>query len=378
MPEHETPPSEMNDPDAQSDEKPSDLGVSGSGDGLPDLEPMTLSLMGRLFGVPLMIIGTIVGGAVIVVLAFGGSAAPQTRSIDRLLQGLEVSSGDRHLGVLPPREKELWQAAVELSLRLEDKDEDPELDEATLTEIATRLSQLIQREMEAEAYCSSGGVGEEGARKRAFLIHALGRTERLEAISTLVEVVRVGCGPDAQVAMRMLGDLHLLPDARAGIEPTLARLMDNNSSPETLLVACTVLSVLASGDHVGVIDGMQRVRLANDGEVAWSASVALARLGSNKGKSTLQDMMDRSFLESEGLYRKVDPSGKVHRYKLPGNQIDALMMAAIDASSNLPDQDLWESIEAIKSDPSPIVRAEATRVLSRRQVAQELPAKIKS
>ena len=84
----------------------------------PDVEPMTLTLLGRFFGVPLLIIGVVVAGAVVVVLLFGGPALPQKRTVESLIQSLESNSGDRSAGLLLPREKELWQTALELSERL--------------------------------------------------------------------------------------------------------------------------------------------------------------------------------------------------------------------------------------------------------------------
>ena len=49
--------------------------------------------MGRFFGVPLLIIATIVGGACAVVLLFGGPSSQPRRSVNELLQVLEGSSG---------------------------------------------------------------------------------------------------------------------------------------------------------------------------------------------------------------------------------------------------------------------------------------------
>ena len=75
-------------------------GTSGTLDDTPAIEPLTLPVIGRLFAVPLVIISLIVGGAVCVVLLFGGPATAPHRSIWELVQTLEANSGERSLGLL--------------------------------------------------------------------------------------------------------------------------------------------------------------------------------------------------------------------------------------------------------------------------------------
>ncbi len=333
---------------------------------LPDLEPLTFGTLGRFFAVPLVIISTIVGGAVLVVLLFGGPAAPSKRSVDALLQALESTSGERSMGILLPREKELWQTALELSVRLENKDKDGELSEADLTSVSDRLGTMVRADLENLHRISS--IGDDRAIQRdvrskrlEFMIRALGRTERPDAIGTLVDIVRAGESPYALVAMQMLADLREHDQAREAVGPMMTLLASANQN-ETRLVACTALSVLAARGNPAVIDALTSARLTGDGEVGWSASLALARLGSNSGKPTLFDLLDRSFLESGKLYHVRDESGTLHRYQLPPERVEGLMVAAIDAASNLGDADLWETIEGLQSDGSPVVRARASEV----------------
>ena len=339
--------------------------IEGSADP-PDLEPMTFGTLGRFFAVPLVIISTIVGGAVLVVLLFGGPAAPSKRSVDALLLSLESTSGERSMGILLPREKELWQTALELSVRLENKDKDGELSGADLTSVADRLSAMVRADLANLHRISS--IGDDQAIQRdvrskrlEFMIRALGRTEQPDAMETLVDIVRAGESPYALVAMQMLADLRAHREAREVVGPMLALLASANQN-ETRLVACTALSVLAEPGDQAVIDALTSARLLGDGEVGWSASLALARLGSNAGKSTLFELLDRSFLESGKLYHVRDESGAVQRYQLPPGRVDGLMIAAIDASSNLADVDLWETIQGLQSDGSPAVRARANEV----------------
>jgi len=336
--------------------------------GPPDLEPMSLSLLGRWFGVPLLIIGTIVGGAVVVVLLFGGPASAEQRSVESLLQALESSGGERSAGVLLPREKELWQTALELSERLAKKEAELTSDE--LHVVARRLATMV--EVDKANLDRITAFGEDLSTQRElrsgrfdFLMRALARTECDEAIDPLISVVAGGREPYVAVAMQQLGNLYALPGAKRAIEPILAVLEKSNRA-ETLLTGCTVLSVLAVRDDPRVVNALSAVRLAHDGEVEWSAALALARLGSSAGKSTLLDLLDRAHLESGERYQVTDESGKVHRYSLERGRVDAILTAAMDAASRLDDADLWNMIDRLKSDPSPAVRGKAIEVFGRR------------
>ncbi|MFQ5590651.1 MAG: HEAT repeat domain-containing protein [Phycisphaerae bacterium] len=340
---------------------------------------MTWSLMGKLFGVPLVIIGVIVGAAVVVVLTFGAPAATQQRSLDELLQALESSTGRRSAGMLLPRDKEHWQAGLELTRRLETKDR--EFSDSELTAVASRVGGMIRKELaglrraDGAAEPASGSLPGRSAQRRGiaayntnldFLIRALGLTEHPWAIDVLVEVVRSAPDRYRAAAMQQLGNLAHMPGSSAAVEPILQTLTET-SSVETQLVACTVLSVLADPSDSRVIDALASVRLATaEGEVAWSAALALARLGSNAGKSTLADLLDRSFWEADDRYERTDDAGHVFRYRMPAHRVDAALFAAIDAAANLDDADLWDMIRVLTSDVSPVVRQRAVKAVTQR------------
>lgn len=336
-----------------------DLGYS------PAAGPLTASLLGKLFGIPFLIIGTIVGGAVLVVVLFGGPASPQRRGVDSLLQSLEASSGAKSMGLLLPREKELWQTAVELSMRLEKKNLEADLTEAELESIAARLSALVRADLaNLDSLLTSGAerLDQRAVRSRRleFVIHALGRTERPEAVGPLLDVLRDGREPYVTVAMQELGELHALSETSRAVEP-ITEILTTSTRSETRLMACTVLSVLATPDDRRVLDALVTTRLSSEGEVAWSAALALARLGSAAGKSTLLDLLDRTFLESDERYHVSDAAGNVRRYRLPPHRVEELLMVTIDAVSELDDAELRAMIERLESDPSPAVRAAAFR-----------------
>ncbi len=346
---------------------------------------MTWSMLGRLFGLPLLIIGVIVGSAMIVVLSFGAPAATQQRSLEGLLLALESGSGRKSMGMLFPRDKEHWQAGLELTKRLETKDR--EFTDADLKSVAVRVGGMVRAELAgivrlgkapSTAATHAGhqlsrtgatiapGAARAGPTRLDFLIRALGLTEQPSAVDVLVEVIENAPDHYSAVAMQQLGNLAHLPGASDAVEPILNTLTGASSS-ETQLVACTVLSVLADASDQRVIDVLAAKRLSTEhGEVAWSAALTLARLGSDEGKSTLMDLLDRSFWEKGGRYRKTDEAGRAFTYEMPANRVDNALMAAIDAASNLHDVDLWKMIERLQSDPSPVVRQKAAETASRR------------
>lgn len=343
-----------------------------------DVEPISLSLLGRLFGVPLIIIGVIVGGAIIVVVLFGAQSAPEGRSIDAVLGALETSTGERSAAILLPREKELWQAALELSLRLEKKDS--ELDADQLKTVVERLRGLVR-----DGLANVDRIMEQGdsrdrqkalrSARLGFLIRALGKTGDAAAIADLVEIAGHAHDVYRRVAIQQLGDMYDSPEARKAVSAIVSTLTDGAPlSDETKLVACTALSVLADRGDSSATDALtSTLRLSGGGEVEWSAALALARLGSSAGKSALIDLLDRSFWEADGRYVTEDGKGNKLRFSMPAHRVDINLMAAIDAAANLGDKDLWDAIDRLKSDPSVAVRGKALARLKDRPARLDVP-----
>lgn len=334
-----------------------------------EIEALSLGTLGRLFGVPFLIISLIVGGAMLVVFMFGAQASPEPRSVNELLSVMESNAGQKSAGVLLPREKEVWQAALELTKRLDKQQAG--LSEEELTQVVDRLVALVDVELGALAdngrAPQSGATGESiSSRRFEFVLHALGRTERPKAVAKLIEVVKSGREPYVRVAMQELGNLHELPSSRQAV-PAIRELIATSHRSETQLTGCVVLSVLADPGDEAVIATLKDLRMANAGEVEWNASLALARLGSSAGKLTLYDLLDREFWNSGKRYQTRDASGNVLSYQMPESRVNAIMVAGLEAAAHLPDPDLWEKIEQLKSDPSPMVRGRAMELLAARE-----------
>lgn len=331
-----------------------------------DPPPITLAVIGRLFGVPLLIISTIVGGAVVVVLLFGAPTMPERLSVDQLVQSLESSSGERSLGILLPREKQLWQTSLELCERLTQQGSEFADDE--LVALAGRLSALVHEELKTVENLPTTGA-ERGDQRRVrgsrleFVVRALGRTRRPEAVPALIEVVRSKQEPFAAVAARELGDLRDVPGARDAVDEVID-LLPTAEQNETRLIAVTVLSVLAEKGDPRAIEALRAARIKHEGEVAWAASLALARLGSLDGRATLLDLLDRGFWEQGERYETTDSSGQTRRYRMPEARVEQWLLAALEACSGLlGDAELRAAVERLGSDSSLRVRGRADEIL---------------
>jgi len=343
-----------------------------------DVPPLTFSLLGRFFAVPLLIISTIVGGAILVVLLFGGPASPDRRTIAELLQALESNGGERSMGLLLPREKELWQTALELTIRLENKQKDAELKDADLAVIAGRLGEMVSTDLPHLDDLPSERLERERqflyrSERLRFLILALGRTERPEAAVPLLSVLNRADESYAAAAIQGLGCLHQTGVSSKAIEGIVSAL-GRASRSETKLMACTVLSVLADSSNAQVLEALASSYRKAEGDVEWNCALALARLGDATGRATVLELMDRSYLQRDELYEATDPAGRVHRYALPPQRVEEILIAAAEAGGNLNDPDVWERIRGLsQSDPSPAVRERAAAVLRKRDQAQVRP-----
>lgn len=355
------------DPKTQIDETDTTPASSAPTDVL-DVEPLGFRLLAQFFGIPLLIISLIVGGAICVVLLFGAPATAPQRSVAALLQELEANSGERSMGLLLTQEKELWQTALELSNRLEHKDTELSSDE--LKEVADRISKLLIADLDHVHDMASFDKERDQQQnvrstRLVFLIRALGRTELSSVSDTLLKVVERGQEPYTSVAIQEIANLHDVVPMPQAI-PLIAKVAQTSDQATTLLTACPALSVIAPHQDPTAIKALKRVYTMHGGEVSWSAALALARLGSDAAKPTMLDLLDRKFWESGERYQKLDAQGQTHRYAMPKAMVDQWLLAAIDVVPELNDPDLWEMVDRLKSDPSLAVRAKAEAVLSAR------------
>ena len=321
-----------------------------------DAEPEFL--LGRLFVVPLIILAVILSCAMIVVLSFGAIASDREKPLTQVLALLEAGTGDKTAGlILAPQDKEMWQAAQELALRLERLESEVSPEE--LPEIQARLVKLLERDL------SAAGPSERIGRQRTyFVMRAAARAGASDVVPLLVEALD---NPDAGIRREALGALALMRDseaARAQIMRVARSLGD--SEPVVRMVACAALSNLADPDDAEVIDALADAHLADeDQDVRWNAALTLARFGSPKALPTIVDMLQRSYWQNRRVQFQSSQGRMVDRPLAPG-RVNEYLITAIEAAENLDDAEVWGRIEDLTKDRVLRVVGRARRAIADR------------
>ena len=315
-------------------------------------------LLGRLLIVPLIIVAVILSCAVIVVLSFGAIASDREKPLTQVLALLEAGTGDKTAGlILAPQDKEMWQAAQELALRLERVESEVAPEE--LPEIQARLVRLLERDL------SAAGPSERIGRQRTyFVMRAAARAGASEVVPLLIEALD---NPDAGIRREALGALALMRDSgavRAQVMRVARSLGD--SEPVVRMVACAALSNLADPADVEVIDALARAHLADeDQDVRWNAALTLARLGSTKAMPTIADMLQRSYWQNQRVEFQPPEGREVNRLLAP-ERVNEYLITAIEAAENLDDKVIWDRIEDLTKDPMLKVVGRARRAIADR------------
>jgi HEAT repeat protein len=317
---------------------------------------MTGTLMARLFAAPLLIVSFIVGCAVVVVLLFGSIATDQELTIEELLAKLEGSTGAKTVGVLLPGEKELWQVSRELALRLRKKD--VELTEEQVAAIAVGLSGQLDREISRlDRLLEAGQLSDSEAQKAHFVMKALALTEAEEAVGQIATLVGHRHVATRREALIALTELREAPNIEMALPEVIGALSDED--PIIRTVACVAISSVARKGDGEAIEALTDAYLDENREVQWNSALALARLGSDQGRSLLLDMLDRGYWEDVKV--RIDtPSGETREYAMPAATIDRYLVATVEAVGGLVDVAIREAIEKLERDSSVEVR-EAVR-----------------
>jgi len=321
--------------------------------------------MFKLFAVPGVIVATIVGAAMIVVVLFGAISNESQLSIDQLLAKIEASSGNRSAGgmVLLPREKELWQAALELSLRLQKKE--AELTPKEVAHAADRLEKLLSSADGTKL--STARLSEGGRRRLHLLLRALAATEEPSAIPVILGYVDDETAATRCEALMALGTLA----QTEGIQSTVPRVVEAVNDEDDLVctVACVLLASLADSENAEALEALTAATHSDQREVSWNAALTLARLGSNSGRLVLLDLLSRDYWQKSVEVEAGRNDGTVARYPMGPNVIERHLIAAIDAASNLDDAEIWERIRTLTEDSSSGGVDTAVKALAARAVS---------
>lgn len=316
---------------------------------------MTATLMGRLFIVPALVVCVMLGVAVVVVL-FGASSIEKPESINQLLTRIESDSGEKTLGVmLLPRPKDAWQAAQELARRFSQKGKYLAADE--IDPVAARIIRIIERDVNTD-----GSQRAHGLTQRLFLIRSLGKLAAPSSVRPLTAYLQDSNPRVRLVTLQALAEMRDLPEARSAL-PGIYPLLDDPNEAVRMVACLAVASLAKRGDPVAV--GHVARKIEAGAETQWNAAIALARLGSKRGKLVLMNMLDRGFWARMDL--GYEESGNRVRRKLTDVEIADRLRATIDAASYLEDDELSKLIVNLREkDPALAVREAARQALERK------------
>lgn len=332
----------------------------GSTLGAPGIEPMTPSLMGRLFVVPAVIVCVLLGVAVVVVM-FGSTTVDKPLTVAELLDKVELSGGERTLGMLLPQAKDSWQAAQELAKRFGEKDK--YLQPGDVEPAAGRLIKMLEREPPRGTQRESAG-GVELYSRHLFLIAALGLLESPSAVPTLTKLTR---DPDWEIrrtAIAALASMHTVAQARAAMPEALKLL--NDEQPAVQIVACAAIASLVDPTDATARATATKAlaeRLEAPREVQWNAAMTLARLGDARGRLVLMNMLDRGYWEKIEL--EYDQDGTTIRRKYGPDEIEHNLKTAIETAMLLNDAELAGLVKKLEDDPSVRVRTAARAAMAK-------------
>lgn len=313
------------------------------------------TLMGKLFVVPAIVVCIMLGVAVVVVL-FGTSSIDKPATIQELLVSIEADSGAREYGMLLPAAKEAWQAAQELAVRFDQKDKHFN-SEDEIEDAANRVVAFLEKSKAGAPSVAVTDDEKRGLMRDHYLMLALARLGRPSTVSTFQALLKSPNADTRRVALQSLAEMGGVAAAKAAVQDVYPLLSDSDSAVR--MVACLTVAALADRGDATAIRQVAAL-LEGDRETQWNAAVALARLGSGRGKLILLNMLDRGFWEKLDL-DYVDDGRRVVR-QLSSSEVDDRLRAAILSASKLGDAEVDAKLTELRDDDASIHVREAARV----------------
>lgn len=319
--------------------------------------------LSRLFIVPLIIVSVIVACTVVVVLSFGWIANSGEIPLDQLLNMIDQSSGARTANVaLMPRDKEVWQAAQELALRLEHHEIAP----ADMPKVQSRIVAVLEEELKPARTVDDAGQREASLRL-TFMMHVAARAKAAAAVPLLVEALDSNdreVRREALVALALMKGVEQAEAAVPRITPVL-----RDPDPVVRMVCCATLSNLAAPAPAGAEarDALAAIQVNDpEREVRWNASLTLARLGDARAVEHLLEMLTRNFWENQRTTVLASAAADDTGHPLPAEKVANYLVASMDAAAGLGNVDVWAAIERLRDDPALKVAGRARQLVDER------------
>ena len=217
-----------------------------------------------------------------------------------------------------------WQSAFELSKYLANPGMIPE-------------DERFNNEM-INVFESSKG---DDARVRQYLALAMGRTQRAEFLPVLLTALDSSDDDTRYAIIFSLGMLR-----NAGAVSALVPYLNDNSAR---IRSVTAVALGTIGDKKAK-DFLKNALNDSEPNVQWGSAISLALMKDAAGAEILAKLLDRSYLEK---FPEVEPE-----------EANQLILATIDASSNIQDREIQAAIQQLStSDKNMKVRAAALEYL---------------
>lgn len=329
--------------------------VELDGEGNP-LRPMTPRLMTQLFGVPALIVLIVISSAVVVTLAFGWIGLGQRQDINTLIDKLARGSGERVAGMLLlPRDKELWQAALEIANRLQKIDS--EIPKEDRPAVAERLAAVLKRTIDESAKSEQNGARE----RSMFMARALGRIREPVALDYFIEMLaseHVFARTAGVAGVAEMSGVAGVAERAAALIPSL----QDHRSAELRMIAAAALGKIALPDDEKIAAALRR-QLTDDDEVRWNVALALVRLGHEEpARGDVLDMLNPAYWQGRKVKYDV---GSDRTRDISPREVQRNMLAALAALDHVRDAQIRAAIEKLSQGADPTVANMARAVLAR-------------
>lgn len=317
--------------------------------------------MARLFVVPAIIIAVVLACAIFVTLGFGWTGVGKPEDLAFLIDKLAAGTGEKVAGImLLPREKELWQTALEVANRLASPD--IELKHHERPAIAARLAGVLDRTIPLQPYTQA-------TRQRiTFMSIALGRLQDPSGVSQFRKMLQSPEYAVRAAAVQGLCEMSSLPEARAEVSMLLP-LLAGDDSREVRMIAAAALGQLATPSDSDVVSALRK-QLADDDEVRWNAALALTKLGSDAARSDVLEMLDRRYWERQEI--RDDPESD-RRRPIAEREISRNIRGVLAFVNKTADVEIHAAIEVLTNDRNPEISRAARAALAPRSSSAPAP-----
>jgi hypothetical protein len=329
----------------------------------PAIEPPSIKLIVRLFLIPLLIAGAVVGIMIPIGRMAGGAA-----SFEQAMERLKNPGGEKTFGLVGPGAKQRYLDAKALVDHMK-----AGLDEPQRIVLAKQLIDLLEQYTRPE----EGEV-------QHFVMLALGRVWQVDprqgpmdspaAVESRQQVVRTLMShfdapqvPARKAAILALSFWTGREEARAALPALIGKLGDQREDIDVRMAAAVAVGSLAKADDTAAIDALETAMNDTEprnAEISWNAALSLARLNQANAAPNIMKLLQRSELAKLKVFdRETDPKNPVFR-TLNELEQERFLINTMDAAKGLEVAQVRQQLEKIRaSDPSSRVRAAAVQVL---------------